>query len=66
MNARSIDVGIHFVPVHKHTYFADKRCGDMTVTNQVVEQVVTLPLHSNMKAEFVERVVDGVESFFKA
>lgn len=64
MGERAIDVGIHFVPVHKHTYFASSRRDDMTVTERVVEQVVTLPLHSNMKPEFVERVVDGVESFF--
>lgn len=64
MDERAIDVGIHFVPVHKHTYFASSRRDDMTVTERVVEQVVTLPLHSNMKPEFVERVVDGVESFF--
>lgn len=64
MNEREIDVGIHFVPVHKHTYFANKRTSDMSVTNRVVEEVVTLPLHSNMKPEFVERVIDGVVSFF--
>jgi dTDP-4-amino-4,6-dideoxygalactose transaminase len=64
MNELEIDVGIHFVPVHKHTYFANKRTSDMSVTNRIVEEVVTLPLHSNMKPEFVERVVDGVTSFF--
>jgi dTDP-4-amino-4,6-dideoxygalactose transaminase len=36
----------------------------MSVTNQVVQEVLTLPLHSNMKTEFVERVVDGIISFY--
>jgi dTDP-4-amino-4,6-dideoxygalactose transaminase len=61
---KQIDTGIHFVPVHKHTWFADAPCGDMSVTDKVVEQVLTLPLHSNMRPEFVERVIDGVTSFF--
>lgn len=61
---RNIDVGIHFVPVHKHTFYCDSRTGDMEVTDRITEQVITLPLHSNMKPEFVERVIDGVTSFY--
>ena len=60
----NIDVGIHFVPVHKHTYFSSAHRGDMSVTEKVVKEVVTIPLHSNMKSEFVQRVVDGILSFF--
>ena len=36
----------------------------MSVTEKVVKEVVTIPLHSNMKSEFVQRVVDGILSFF--
>lgn len=64
LNQLDIEVGIHFIPVHKHTYFLNSRCGDMTVTNQIVDEVLTLPLHSNMKTDFVKRVIDGVSSFF--
>jgi len=64
MQNRHIDTGIHFIPVHKHAYFANARHGDMSVTNKVVQEVLTLPLHSNMKAEFVERVIEGVVSFY--
>ena len=59
-----IDTGVHFIPVHEHSYFADAPRGDMTVTDTVVQEVLTLPLHSNMREDFVERVVDGVTSFF--
>jgi dTDP-4-amino-4,6-dideoxygalactose transaminase len=59
-----VDVGIHFIPVHKHTSFREARSGDMTVTDRVVDEVVTLPLHSKMEVESVERVVDAVCSFF--
>lgn len=60
-----IDVGIHFIPVHKHKYFASDRCGDMTVTDRVVKEVLTLPLHTNMKLDYVQRVINSVTSFFK-
>jgi len=63
---RNIDAGIHFVPVHKHTFFRNARRGDMSVTERIVEEVLTLPLHSRMKPEFVERVIEGVTTFFGA
>jgi dTDP-4-amino-4,6-dideoxygalactose transaminase len=63
MDSRGIDCGIHFVPVHRHAYFASARRGEMRVTDRVVAQVTTLPLHSNMRPDFVERVIDAVRSF---
>lgn len=60
-----IDIGIHFIPVHKQKYFANERFGAMTVTEKVVEEVLTLPLHTNMESTHVQRVIDGVTSFFK-
>lgn len=59
-----IETGIHFVPVHRHTHFANCRTGDLSVTEKVVAEVLTLPLHSNMRPEFVERVIKGVAGFF--
>jgi dTDP-4-amino-4,6-dideoxygalactose transaminase len=62
--ARNVEVGIHFVPVHRHTYFAGARRSPMPVTDRVVDEVLTLPLHSLMKEAHVERVIEGVRSFF--
>jgi dTDP-4-amino-4,6-dideoxygalactose transaminase len=64
LDSRQIDTGIHFVPVHRHTYFANARCGDMSVTDRVVDEVLTLPLHSNMKPEYTARVTDAIVEFF--
>jgi dTDP-4-amino-4,6-dideoxygalactose transaminase len=59
-----IDTGIHFVPVHKHSQFISARCGDLSVTEKVVEEVLTLPLHSNISPESVDRVIDAITDFF--
>ncbi len=64
LDRKQIDTGIHFVPVHRHSYFTDARCGDLSVTERVVDEVLTLPLHSNMKPGHVERVIDAVIEFF--
>ncbi|HEY4440335.1 MAG TPA: DegT/DnrJ/EryC1/StrS family aminotransferase [Candidatus Elarobacter sp.] len=64
LGERGVDVGIHFVPVHKHTYFAGARRSPMPVTERAVDEVVTLPLHSLMAERAIERVIEGVRSFF--
>ena len=60
-----IDVGIHFIPVHKHKYFSNSRFGNMEITEQVVKEVLTLPLHSNMKINQIQRIIEGITGFFK-
>lgn len=60
-----IDTGIHFVPVHRHSHFSGARHGDLSVTEKVVQEVLTLPLHSNMPDETVERVIGAVRGFFR-
>jgi len=64
LSDRGVDAGIHFVPVHRHTYFADARRSPMPVTERVVDQVVTLPLHSVMAERAIERVIEAVLEFF--
>jgi dTDP-4-amino-4,6-dideoxygalactose transaminase len=61
---QDIEVGIHFIPVHRHKYFQNCKTNKMDITEKVVKEVLTLPLHSNMKKEFVERIIQGIISFF--
>jgi len=65
LHEKNIDIGIHLIPVHKHSYFKDVKTGDMSVTDRVVEEILTLPLHSEMNEEYVKRIIDSVISFFK-
>ena len=62
---KKIEVGIHFIPVHKHSYFKDGKVGNMEVTDMVVNEIITIPLHSNMKNEFIERIINEITNFFK-
>lgn len=65
LQKNGLDSGIHFIPVHKHSFFKSASRGDMTVTNKVVNEIMTLPLHSYMKESHVKKVVKVVTSFFK-
>jgi dTDP-4-amino-4,6-dideoxygalactose transaminase len=61
--ALGIDTGIHWTPAHTMTLFAPCRRGDLTVTQRAAGEVVSLPLHSGMPQDLVDRVCDAVESF---
>lgn len=64
LQQHGISAGVHFIPVHRHAYFSDARRGDMSVTEQVAAEVMTVPLHSNMKPEFVRRIVGAIAGYF--
>ena len=61
----SIDTGIHWTPVHRFSYFSKSKIGDMSVTDKIADEILTIPLHSNMKEETVNRIINGIVSFFK-
>jgi dTDP-4-amino-4,6-dideoxygalactose transaminase len=62
---RGIGTGIHWRPAHLHTRFRDYRQGPLHVTEQVGEEIISLPLHSAMSAEVVDRVCDEVVAYFR-
>ena len=61
---RGIHTGIHFQGAHDFSFYRDRARGDLSVTERAVEQQLTLPLHSFMEEETLDRVVDSVVSFF--
>jgi dTDP-4-amino-4,6-dideoxygalactose transaminase len=62
--ALDIETGIHWVPIHHLTLFAGCRQGPLDVVDRASQEIVSLPLHSGMPREVVERVCDAVISFF--
>jgi len=61
-----IDTGIHWQPGHWFTLLKNCRRGDLSVTDRVGHEVVSLPLHSMMQIQTLNRVVSSVRSFFKS
>jgi len=62
---RNIDTGINFMPVHHKAHFKNSKRGDMEITDKVSSEIFHIPLHSHMKMDFVDRIIDGITSFFK-
>jgi dTDP-4-amino-4,6-dideoxygalactose transaminase len=62
---QGVDTGIHWQPGHWFTLLKECKRGDLSVTDKVGHEVVSLPLHSMMAAGAQERVVQGIKSFFE-
>jgi dTDP-4-amino-4,6-dideoxygalactose transaminase len=65
MLEKGIDTGIHWQPGHWFTLFKSCRKGDLSVTDIVGKEILSLPLHSMMSEESINRVVDAAKSFFR-
>ncbi|MDN5769513.1 MAG: DegT/DnrJ/EryC1/StrS family aminotransferase [Microlunatus sp.] len=65
LKERGIGTGIHFLGAHEFGFYADSRRGDLSVTERVTAQVLTLPLHPYMSSETLDTVIAGVSSFFR-
>ncbi|MDT4969337.1 MAG: hypothetical protein QOJ64_4074 [Acidobacteriota bacterium] len=64
LSAQGIDTGIHWQPGHWFTLLKDCRRGDLSVTEKVGHEIVSLPLHSMMSTNTLDRVIEGITSFF--
>ena len=64
--SRGIPTGIHFQAAHDFTFYSHARRGDLSVTDRVSREEVTLPLWSYMDEGVLDRVSDGIAEFFGA
>lgn len=66
LKARGVASGIHFNGGHHYSFYEKNPRADMSVTDRVSSQVVTLPLHPFMDEETLSRVTAAVRSYFAA
>ena len=45
---QGIDTGIHWQPGHHFSLFSGSRSGDLSVTDKIALEIISLPLHSGM------------------
>ncbi len=65
LQERGIDTGIHWIPAHNFTFLNGCRRGDLSVTDRIGEEILTLPLHSYMETHVVERIARAVSAVLR-
>lgn len=63
LRGHGVDTGIHWQPGHWFTLLKGCRKGDLSVTDRVGREILSLPLHSCMSTESLDAVVEAVSSF---
>lgn len=59
-----VDTGIHWQPGHWMSLFKDSRSGDLSVTDRVAKEILSLPLHSKMPKDVLDAVILQIKNFF--
>ena len=60
MTREGIETGIHYKPVHMMSYYQNKI--KLVKSEKIQDEIVSLPIHANLKDEQVERVIQKVNS----
>ena len=64
LRAENIGVNVHYIPVHRHPYYAQRfgyRGGEYPVAEDAYEQLISLPMFHGMSDQDVEDVIRAVE-----
>lgn len=61
---QGIDTGIHWQPGHWFALLKDARKGDLSVTDSIAHEILSLPLHSNMEIQAQQHVIKAIKEFF--
>jgi len=60
-----VDTGVHWQPGHWFTLFKNCRRGDLSVTDRVGKEILSLPLHSRISKETLDKIISSITSFFR-
>lgn len=64
---KKIMTKVYFEPIHLKTYYKEKfnyKKGDLPKTEELSEQVLTLPMYPTLKKQEIEYVADSIKEFF--
>jgi perosamine synthetase len=64
MQNNGIETGIHYKPVHKMTFYSQKN-KKLPITEQIGKQIVTIPIHPNLKENDIFKIISCVNKFSK-
>jgi len=64
MASEGVDTGIHWQAGHCFSYFKKCRRGPLDITEKIVEEIMSLPLHSKMQIKDFNKVIKTVKNFY--
>lgn len=68
LQEKEIPFGIYYpIPLHKQNAYVDERYNeaDFPVTNQLVKEVISLPMHTELEDEQIDHITQTIKDFLK-
>jgi dTDP-4-amino-4,6-dideoxygalactose transaminase len=65
LQEQGVDTGIHWQPGHWFALFKHCRKGDLAITDRVGMEIISLPSHTCMSMEELDRVCNSIAYFFR-
>ena len=65
LTSKKIFSKIYFEPIHKTTFYSKNNNVQLPKTDQISEQVLTLPLYPNMTNDEIEYLTNSITEFFE-
>ena len=66
LREKGIDTGIHWQPGHQFTLLETCRKSDLSVTEKIGKEILTIPTHSVMEQDDLLRITKTIREFFNA
>lgn len=66
LKQHGIDTGIHWQPGHWFSLLKDCKKGDLSVTDKIGHEILSLPLHSMMSEADIRYISNTIKTFFAA
>ena len=67
LSSKEIQSGIHYQPNHKLTYVIQKAgTFELPVTEMIYQEILTLPLHADLRQDEQETICNAIKDFFHA
>ena len=62
LNKNNISTGVHYLPLSKHPLYKKYDKG-LKVSNNIWQEILTLPLHTGMSKKDIDRIVNCLNNF---
>jgi dTDP-4-amino-4,6-dideoxygalactose transaminase len=63
LKQHGIETGIHWTPCHNFSKFAKCKSGDLSSTNKIAKEIVSLPFYPGLELDDVHYICDKIISF---
>jgi dTDP-4-amino-4,6-dideoxygalactose transaminase len=61
MQQNDIEIGIHYLPIHKMKFYNSK--SKLPITEKVAKNIVSLPIHPNLTDDDIDKIIKLTNKF---